>query len=81
MSIKVEIEWVERNKRYMTVEVDSIEELSDFKPILREGKEHWSKLENNSIQIKPKCECCGTSVAYEDDGLCDGCLELQHMEE
>ena len=44
MSIKVEIEWVERNKRYMTLEADSIEELSDFKPILREGKEHWSCL-------------------------------------
>ena len=55
MSIKVEIEWIERNKRYMTVEVDSIEELSDFKPILREGKEHWSKLENNEpYSAKPK---------------------------
>ena len=28
-----------------------------------------------------KCECCGTSVAYEDDGVCDGCLERQHMEQ
>jgi len=51
--MKVEVEWIETTKRYLTVEVDSIEELSDFKPILREGKEHWSKLENNSIQIKP----------------------------
>jgi len=36
-------------------------------------------MENNINECK--CECCGTSVAYEDDGLCDGCLELQHMEE
>ena len=50
--MKVEVEWIERNKRYMTVEVDSIEELSDFKPILKDGKEHWLKLENNSIKFK-----------------------------
>jgi|TARA_R100000149_G_scaffold45438_1_gene18201 hypothetical protein len=48
----IEIEWIERNKRYITVEVDSIKELSDFKPILREGKEYWLKLEDNSIKFK-----------------------------
>ena len=48
----VEIEWIERNKRYMTVEVNSMEELSDFKPILREGKEDWLKLEDNSIKYR-----------------------------
>ena len=48
----IEIEWIERNKRYITVEVDSIKELSDFKPILGEGKEDWLKLEDNSIKFK-----------------------------
>jgi len=50
--MKYEIEWIERNKRYMTVEVNSIQELFDFKPILREGKEDWLKLEDNSIKFK-----------------------------
>jgi len=55
--MKVEIEWIVRNKRYMTIEVDSIEELYDFKPILSEGKEHWLKLEDNSIKYKEvNCE-------------------------
>ena len=49
--MKITIEWVERNKRYMDLEVESIEELSDFIPILGEGKEDWLKLENNSIKI------------------------------
>ena len=48
----IEIEWIERNKRYITVEVDSIKKLSDFKPILGEGKEDWLKLEDNSIKFK-----------------------------
>ena len=41
-----------RYKRYITVEVDSIKKLSDFKPILGEGKEDWLKLEDNSIKFK-----------------------------
>ena len=28
-----------------------------------------------------KCENCGTSIAYEDDGVCDMCLELQYIED
>ena len=48
----IEIEWIERNKRYITVEVDSIKEISDFKPILGEGKEDGLKLEDNSIKFK-----------------------------
>jgi hypothetical protein len=48
----IEIAWIERTRRYVTVEVDSIKELSDFKPILREGKEDWLKLEDNSIKFK-----------------------------
>jgi len=24
-----------------------------------------------------KCDYCGTNVAYEDEGICDGCLESQ----
>ena len=28
-----------------------------------------------------KCDYCGTSVAYEDDGICDGCLESQRHRE
>ena len=48
----IEIEWIERNKRYITVEVDSIKELSDFKPILGEGKNDWLNLEDNSIKFK-----------------------------
>ena len=31
--------------------------------------------ENNT----PACDTCGRSIAYEDDGICDACLELQHM--
>lgn len=50
--MKVEVEWIETTKRYMTVEVDSIEELSDFKPILREGKEHWVRCEDDTIKYK-----------------------------
>lgn len=61
MSIKVEVEWIERTNRYVTVEVDSIEELSHLKNLnsfsifdwLRTGKENWVKLEDDSIQIKP----------------------------
>ncbi len=49
--MKVTIEWVERKQRYMDIEVDSIEELSCFMPVLGEGKEDWLKLENNSIKI------------------------------
>ena len=52
MSIKVEVEWIERTKRYKVIEVDSIEELSDYKPILREGKEDWVDIEDNSIFLK-----------------------------
>ena len=52
MSIKVEVEWIERTKRYEVIEVDSIEELSDYKPILREGKEDWADIEDNSIFLK-----------------------------
>tara|TARA_R100000664_G_scaffold9024_1_gene14962 strand:+ start:751 stop:957 length:207 start_codon:yes stop_codon:yes gene_type:complete len=50
--MKIEIAWIERTRRYVTVEVDSIKELSDFKPILGEGKEDWLKLEDNSIKFK-----------------------------
>jgi len=57
--MKIEIEWIERNKRYLTVEVNSIKELSDFKPILGEGKEDWLKLEDNSIKFE--------EVSDEDD--------------
>ena len=52
MSIKVEVEWIERTKRYKVIEIDSIEELSDYKPILREGKEDWVDIEDNSIFLK-----------------------------
>ena len=30
MSIKVEVEWIERTKRYKVIEVDSIEQLSNW---------------------------------------------------
>ena len=52
MSIKVEVEWIERTKRYKVIEVDSIEQLSNYKPILREGKEDWVNIEDNSIFLK-----------------------------
>ena len=52
MSIKVEVEWIERTKRYKVIEVDSIEQLSNYKPILREGKEDWLAIEDNSIFLK-----------------------------
>jgi hypothetical protein len=48
----IEIAWIERTRRYVTVEVDSIKELSNFKPILGEGKEDWLNLEDNSIKFK-----------------------------
>mgnify|MGYP003678704667 CR=1 FL=1 len=47
--MKVTIEWVERNKRYMDIEVDSIEELSCFMPVLGEGKD-------SSISFKSSCK-------------------------
>jgi len=57
--IKAEIEWIERTKRYVNVEVDSIEELSHLKNIdnysfdlLGTGKEDWIKLEDDSIKYK-----------------------------
>ena len=50
--MKIEIAWIERTRRYVNVEVDSIKELSDFKPILGEGKEDWLNLEDNSIKFK-----------------------------
>ena len=50
--MKYEIEWVERTLREIEIEVDSIEELSDFEPILGEGKGQWRKLEDNSIKFK-----------------------------
>ena len=52
MSITVEVEWIERTKRYKVIEVDSIEQLSNYKPILREGKEDWVAIEDNSIFLK-----------------------------
>lgn len=52
MSIKVEVEWIERTKRYKVIEIDSIEQLSDYKPILGEGKEDWVNIEDNSIFLK-----------------------------
>ena len=57
--IKAEIEWIERTKRYVNVEVDSIEELSHLKnlnnysfDLLGTGKENWIKLEEDSIKFK-----------------------------
>jgi len=57
--IKAEIEWIERTKKYVTVEVDSIEELSHLKnlnnysfDLLGTGKENWIKLEEDSIKYK-----------------------------
>ena len=58
--MKYEIEWVERTQRYMTVEVNSIEELEhlktlkgkDYFDLLGTGKENWRKLEDNSIKFK-----------------------------
>ena len=57
--IKAEIEWIERTKRYVNVEVDSIEELSHLKnlnnysfDLLGTGKENWIKLEEDSIKYK-----------------------------
>ena len=60
MSIKVEVEWIERTNKYVTVEVDSLEELSHLKNLnsfsifdwLGTGKENWVKLEDNSIKFK-----------------------------
>jgi len=57
--IKAEIEWIERTKKYVIVEVDSIEELSHLKnlnnysfDLLGTGKENWIKLEEDSIKYK-----------------------------
>ena len=58
--MKVEIEWIERTSRYVTVEVNSIEELSHLKNLnsfsifdwLGKGKENWRKLEDYSIKYK-----------------------------
>jgi|5_EtaG_2_1085323.scaffolds.fasta_scaffold338123_2 endogenous inhibitor of DNA gyrase (YacG/DUF329 family) len=33
-------------------------------------------MENNINECK--CNECGTSVAWEDDGLCDRCLEREY---
>ena len=50
--MKVKISWVERTLKEQVVEVKSMTELSDFKPISFEGKEQWIELENNSIKYK-----------------------------
>ena len=52
MTRKVRISWVERTLKEQVVEVKSMTELSDFKPIFCEGKEQWIELENNSIKYK-----------------------------
>ncbi len=35
-------------------------------------------MNNKTNETQPKCDC-GASIAYEDDGICDACIEMEYM--